>query len=106
MPLSPGSGPGKKGQQEEAAGTGLFFKDLLFIQKKVEHITSARVRPRLPQVPDNFLVRATCFLQCVRQHSQPQAVQVAAGQLPLLVCPLGQADYGAIMPGENGGVDG
>jgi hypothetical protein len=66
MPLPPADGPGEKVPQEEAAGTGLFFQDLLFIQKQVEYITSATVRPRPPQVPEDLRVGHTSFFQCVR----------------------------------------
>ncbi len=48
------------------------------------------MRPRPPQVPQDFLVVTARVNHSVRQNTEPSLVQVTGGQVSLLVDPLGQ----------------
>jgi hypothetical protein len=61
------------------------------------------VRPGSAQVPYQLRVATAGLLQCVREHAKASRVEVALGELALLVGGAGELLHGAGLPG---GVDG
>jgi hypothetical protein len=64
------------------------------------------MRARPTEMTENVRVRAARLFQSIGEDREPTVVQCTSRQVSLLVGGLGEADDGAVAPGEDDGRDG